>query len=81
MSTADKALEKMRRNPRDWRIEDIIAIAERYGIEIRNSGGSHHTLSYPGVHEHISVPAHRPIKPAYIKQFVLFVDAVKEQRS
>jgi hypothetical protein len=26
----------------------------------------------------VTVPAHRPIKPVYIRQFLLLVDAVKE---
>jgi hypothetical protein len=46
MSKADKLLEQMRHNPRDWRIE--------------------------------AVPAHKPIKPAYIRQFVALIDKVKE---
>lgn len=35
-------------------------------------------FSFPGVDADISVPAHRPIKPIYIRQFLLLVDAVKE---
>jgi len=27
---------------------------------------------------HPSVPAHRPIKPVYVKQFIDLIDAVKE---
>ena len=80
MSTAEKTLEKMRRNPRDWRIEDVITIAERYGIEVRNKGGSHHVFSYGGIENIVSVPAHRPIKPLYIKQFVELVNAVEEKK-
>ena len=68
----------MRNNPRDWRIEDIVFVAEKYGIEIRNSGGSHHVFSRKGMEKIVSVPAHRPIKPTYIKQFMELVDAAKE---
>jgi hypothetical protein len=32
MSTAEKTLEKMRRNPRDWRIEDVMVIARKYNL-------------------------------------------------
>lgn len=78
MSPAEKTLERMRNNPRDWRIEDVISVAERYGIEIRNKGGSHHAFSYPGINEHVSMPAHKPIKPVYIKQFVALIDAIEE---
>jgi hypothetical protein len=32
MSTLQKTLEKMRSNPRDWRIEELESIAKRCGI-------------------------------------------------
>jgi hypothetical protein len=32
-------------------------------------------FSAPGVREIVSVPAKRPIKPVYIKQFVALIDA------
>ncbi|MHC1792127.1 type II toxin-antitoxin system HicA family toxin [Solidesulfovibrio sp.] len=76
MSTADKTLARMRQNPRDWRIEDLEAIARKYGINRRAKGGSHVVFSFPGVLGEASVPAHRPIKPIYIKAFVALVDAV-----
>jgi predicted RNA binding protein YcfA (HicA-like mRNA interferase family) len=79
MGTADKMLEGMRHNPRDWRIENLITVAAKYGIEVRNHGGSHHIFSNPGVELAVSVPAHRPIKPVYIKQFIVLVDQVKEK--
>lgn len=81
MSTADKLLEKMRQNPRDWRIENLITVAGKYGVEIRNHGGSHHIFSFPGVELAVSVPAHRPIKPVYVKQFIALLDQAQEKRS
>ncbi len=33
MSTREKALARMRNNPRDWRIDDLKAVADRFGIE------------------------------------------------
>jgi hypothetical protein len=77
MSSADKLLENMRNNPRDWRIENLITIASKYGIEVRNHGGSHHIFSFPGIELAVSVPAHRPIKPVYIRQFVTLVDQAR----
>jgi hypothetical protein len=79
MSTADKTLERMRSNPRDWRIDDLLSVAKRYGIEVRNSGGSHHVFSADGIAESLCVPAHRPIKPVYVKSFVSMIDAIKER--
>ncbi len=79
MSTFQKVLEKMRRNPRaDWTMETLLSIAFRIGIEVRNSDGSHHVFSFPGVEEDISIPFRRPVKPLYIKKFLALVDAVNE---
>lgn len=77
MGTADKLLESMRNNPRDWRIENLVTVAGKYGIEVRTHGGSHHIFSYPGIELAVSVPAHRPIKPVYIKQFIALVDQAR----
>ena len=44
-------------------------------------GGSHVIFRAPGVREIVSVPAKRPIKPVYIKQFVALIDAVGEIRT
>jgi predicted RNA binding protein YcfA (HicA-like mRNA interferase family) len=76
MSTAAKALEAMRANPKDWRIEHLVSIARRLGIEIRNNGGSHHVFSHAALPETVCVPAHRPIKPVYIRQFVALCDKI-----
>lgn len=78
MNKGAKLLEAMRNNPRDWRIDDLITVARQFGIECRNHGGSHHVFSYPGVDADLSVPAHRPVKPIYVRQFLLLLDAVKE---
>ena len=57
MSTHEKLLARMRNNPRDWRIDDLKAIANRLGIDWRNEGGSHHVFSFPGVEDDVCVPA------------------------
>jgi hypothetical protein len=79
MTTAEKTIERMRNNPRDWRIDDLLAVAARHGIEVRNHGGSHHVLSAPGIVESLCVPAHRPIKPVYVRRFIAMLDAIKEK--
>jgi hypothetical protein len=61
MSKIDKLLEKMRRNPRDWRIEDLESLALRFGLEIRKPGGSHAIFFHPPSGQQLSVPAKRPI--------------------
>ena len=81
MSIHEKTLERMRNNPRDWRIDHLKSIANQFGIEWRNEGGSHHVFSFPGVEEDLCVPVHRPIKPVYVRQFVALVDKVRSLRS
>ena len=81
MSSADKLLEQMRNNPRDWRIETLLSMAEKFGMEVRNHGGSHHIFSVSGSDMAVSVPAHRPIKPVYIRQFLILVEQAKGKRS
>jgi hypothetical protein len=77
MPRADKALDAMRANPRDWRIRNLEAIAAAYRANVRRQGGSHVVFEHPGVAEAISVPARRPIKPIYVRRFVVFIEAVR----
>lgn len=79
MTTADKTLNRMRNNPQDWRIEDLLSVAGRYNIEVRNNGGSHHVFSATGITESLCIPAHRPVKPIYVKRFILMIDSIKEK--
>jgi len=74
MSTAEKTLEKMRNNPRDWRIEDVITVTKSFNLLMRTKGGSYHVFGFPGVKDSVSVPAHKPIKPVYIRQFIELID-------
>jgi predicted RNA binding protein YcfA (HicA-like mRNA interferase family) len=78
MSTHAKTLAKMRNNPRDWRIDDLLSVANHYGIKVRNEGGSHHVFSHPSIPEDVCVPAHRPIKPVYVRQFIALIDRIEE---
>jgi len=75
---AGKTLQKMRKNQMGWRIEELQAVAEENFVEWRrpDRGGSHVIFSAPGVREIVSVPAKRPIKPIYIRQFLALIDAV-----
>jgi len=77
---ASKALQKMRRNPVGWRIEELQMIAEANLVEWRKPGrgGSHAIFTAPGVREIVSVPSRRPMKPVYIKKFLALVDAAGE---
>ena len=75
-----KMLDRMRNNPRDWRIQDIQTLADHYGVDYRHDGGSHYVFSYPGIEQDVCVLAHRPIKPLYVRNFLALLDTVRESR-
>jgi predicted RNA binding protein YcfA (HicA-like mRNA interferase family) len=82
MAHPSKLLEKMRTNPRDWRIEDITIVCEAYGVTFTAPRkGSHYKVKCSGVAQILTIPAHRPIKPVYIRELIKFIDAVQGAKS
>jgi predicted RNA binding protein YcfA (HicA-like mRNA interferase family) len=78
MAAAEKLLDRMRANPRDWRIEDIISVCIGFGIACTAPRkGSHYKVKHETMTEILTVPAHRPIKPVYVRELVRFIDAVR----
>ena len=76
-----KLLDRMRRNPADWRIEDVKALCDSFGLDLdQRPNGSHYGVSAPGQAFHVTVPFARPIKRVYIRQLVRFVDTVRAAR-
>ncbi len=73
MSKADKILEKMSTNPRDWQIDSLKTVARSRAIEWRRHGGSHVVFIREDGRT-LPVPVHRPIKPVYIRLFLQFVE-------
>jgi hypothetical protein len=73
MSQADKTLQKMRNNSDGWRIEDLQAIARRFEIDWRHDGTSH-CVFITASGKTLPVPAKKPIKPIYIKKFLLLLE-------
>lgn len=73
MTKTDKTLAKMRANPRDWRIDELKTIAQSRSIGWRQQGTSH-VVFIRGDGRTLPVPAHRPIKPVYIRQFLDFLE-------
>lgn len=72
MSKADKILDRMRINPLDWRIDSLKTVARSRSIQWRQQGTSHVVFVREDGRT-LPVPAHRPIKPVYIRMFVEFV--------
>ncbi|OAI48874.1 hypothetical protein AYO45_03995 [Gammaproteobacteria bacterium SCGC AG-212-F23] len=79
MTKIDKTIEKMRNNPRDWQLADLEIVAARFGIAVRRGKGSHVSFTHSRWIEILTVPAHRPIKPVYVKKFLSLIDALKEE--
>lgn len=83
VASAQKTLSKMRLVQIGWRIEELQSVATENHVEWRRPGrgGSHVIFSAPSVREIVSAPSKRPIKPVYIKQFVVLVAAIEVQQS
>jgi hypothetical protein len=78
LTKVEKLLARMRNNPRDdWQIDDFKALAERYGIDWRQPGTSHVTFIRTGL-EPVTVPAHKPVKPIYVRRFLALIDKIGE---
>ncbi|MDL2226334.1 hypothetical protein LJB86_01600 [Deltaproteobacteria bacterium OttesenSCG-928-M10] len=76
MTKRDKRIERMRRNPQGWHIDDLKAAAETVGLEWTHDGGSHVVFRSPTL-EHLCVPARRPIKPIYVRRFLTLIELVQ----
>lgn len=79
VGSSEKILKRMRENPRDWRIEDLKVLADRFDIAYRQPGGSH--VIFVSTSGTLSVPARRPIKPIYIKRFVAMIQGLEKKNA
>ena len=81
MANVEKLLKKMRSNMLDWRIEHFETIAKRFKVEVCKTSGSHVIFRHEQWTESLSVPAKRPIKPIYVKQFLKMIDVLLEEET
>ena len=77
MTKSEKTLNKMKTSPKDWRIEQLETIAYQYGVSVRKTGGSHVVFDHNDWIELLCVPAHRPIKPVYVKKFIALIESLE----
>jgi len=63
----------MKAHPLDWRIESLKSVADAFGLVYRQPGGSHVIFRHPNGGM-LSVPARRPIKAVYVRNFVRLVE-------
>jgi predicted RNA binding protein YcfA (HicA-like mRNA interferase family) len=74
VSDAAKLFDQMRRNPRDWRIDELCVVAQRFGLNVQQGKGSHVKFRHPAVRLIVVVPTRRPIKEFYVMQLIKLID-------
>jgi len=68
----------MRRDPRDWRSEDVRTVCLAFGLAFDGPPrGSHHGVRHPRMRGTLTIPFARPIKPICIRRLVTLIDAVE----
>ena len=75
MNTAAKLLIAMQRYPLDWQTAQLQTVAMQHGVDWRHDKSSH-CVFVRSDGRSLSVPAHRPIKPIYIRKFVELIEGV-----
>ncbi len=75
-----RTIERMRANPNaDWQIRDVEKACREAGVDcVPPDGGSHYKIRSPSRGLLYVVPAHRRIKPRYIKELVKILDMVAD---
>ncbi len=73
MNTSAKLLEAVRRSPRDWQIAQLQTLARQHGVDWRHDKSSHCVFIRDDGRT-LPVPAHRPIKPVYVRKFLDLID-------
>ncbi|MBE0409323.1 MAG: type II toxin-antitoxin system HicA family toxin [Anaerolineales bacterium] len=66
-SRFEKAIQRLRQNPKNVKFEEIENILLRLGFEKRHASGSHATFRKSG-YRPLTVPYKKPfVKPSYVK--------------
>ena len=73
MNTATKLLLAMRRNPLDWQLAQLQTVARQHDVDWRHDKSSH-CVFVRSDGRTLSVPAHRSIKPIYIRKFIELIE-------
>lgn len=72
--SGSKTLSRMHANPLDdWRISDVQKVCRELGINCSPpSNGSHYMVSSEQLRGGLPIPARKPIRACYIRDFVKF---------
>lgn len=73
--TPEKLLEKARHKKAGWSTDELIALYEGFGFEVRMSKGSHRHISHPQFPKlRATVPDKRELPKAYVATCVKNID-------
>lgn len=80
MSKKEKALARLRQNPKHVRFEEIEKVLVGLGFKKRQDGTSHATFTFGG--HIVTVPKRKPfVKPKYVELVMEMLDKIKELES
>ncbi len=77
MSKIDKLIDKLRNNPKNTNIDMIRKILDYYGLIYLWGKGDHLNVKHPTINYILTIPAHKPIKPIYIKRLLKMIDELE----
>ncbi|OCC16579.1 toxin HicA [Dissulfuribacter thermophilus] len=80
MTTYDKRLERIKRNPKDVKFTDLVSILLHYGfVEVR-SKGSHRIFKHPSWNGILTLQEIRgKAKPYQVRQAIKAIEEVKHE--
>ena len=70
-----KLLKRALEGSRNFKFEEMVALAEAFGFRLSRTQGSHHIFVHPGVPELLNLQnVHGEAKPYQIRQFLRLVE-------
>ncbi len=76
MSKREKLLKKIRNNPTNVKFETLQKLLLDYGFEERKPRGGSSHYTYTLKNYILTVPKHKPVNKAYVKQFIKIIDEI-----
>ena len=76
----EKLYTKIKNSPHSTSFDDMKRLFELYDFIVENkSGGSHYSVRHPKIKLPIKpLPRRNPIKAPYVKDFLCWIDEIKE---
>jgi predicted RNA binding protein YcfA (HicA-like mRNA interferase family) len=76
MTKADKKNQKIRRNPKSVKFQDLVSFLEDYGFSLDRVSGSHHVFVHPDIDSPINIQKKKDgtAKAYQVKQAIKIID-------